>query len=292
MATVIYSLTTGTEHAYRKDTMTDNDSSFPQQGHYINLNGLNIYYEDYGSGVPLILLHGGTSTSQTWQPFLPLFTPQFRVITPDSRAHGRTDNPSGVLSYHQMADDVAGLIQALNLEKPLVFGYSDGGQVALELGMHYPGLCTALVVGAAWYKFSDTYLDTMYLAGFESPGGVNFEHIQRDSPDWVDEMKHDHVSSPDPDYWKTLLKQISALWWTPLDYTIDDFLKISEPTLVLLGDRDGIVELQQAVEMYQLIPNAELFVIPHADHFTAKTELSMRIVEDFLLRHSSPAGQG
>jgi pimeloyl-ACP methyl ester carboxylesterase len=268
--------------------MTQNDSSLPQAGHFIQVNGLELYYEEYGSGTPLILLHGGTSTSQTWQPILPFFVPHFRVIAPDSRAHGRTNNPSGLLSYRQMADDVAGLIEALNLTKPLVCGYSDGGQVALELGMQHPGLCRALVIGAAWYKFSNSYLDTMYSAGFESPGGVNFERIQRDSPDWVEEMKHDHISSPDLDYWKKLLKQISTLWWTPLDYTIDDFLKISEPSLIMLGDRDGIVELQQAVDMYQMIPQAELFVIPHADHFTAKTETTMRIVDDFLLRHSPP----
>ena len=271
--------------------MTENETISPQQGRYIDINGMKMYYEDYGTGVPLILLHGGTSTSQTWQPFLPIFIPHFRVITSDSRAHGRTDNPTGLLSYRQMADDVAALIQALNLPKPLVCGYSDGGQVALELGMHYPGLCTALVIGAAWYKFSETYLDTLYMAGFESPGGVSFERIQRDSPDWVDEMKHDHISTSDPDYWKTLLTQISSMWWTPLDYTVDDFQKIEEPCLVMLGDRDGIVELQQAVDMYQLIPNAELFVIPNADHFTAKTEINMRIVLDFLIRQSLPPEQ-
>jgi pimeloyl-ACP methyl ester carboxylesterase len=268
--------------------MIENDSISPHHGHYIDVNGFKMYYEDDGSGVPLILLHGGTSTSQTWQPFLSILLPHFRVIAPDSRAHGRSDNPAGILSYRQMADDVAGLIRALNLSKPLVCGYSDGGQVALELGMHYPGLTSALVIGAAWYKFSPAYLDTLYMAGFYSPGGVNFERIQRDSPDWVDEMKHDHISSADPDYWQTLLKQISSLWWTELDYTEQDFHKISEPCLVMLADRDGIVELQQAVDMYQLIPEAELFIIPNADHFTAKTETTMRIVVDFLLRHSPP----
>ncbi len=271
--------------------MTDVDSSLPQAGNFIQVNGLELYYEDYGSGTPLILLHGGTSTSQTWQEFLPGFIPHFRVITPDSRAHGRTNNPAGLLSYRQMADDVAGLVQALHLTKPLVCGYSDGGQVALELGMHYPGLTSALVIGAAWYKFSPTYLDTLYMAGFYSPGGVNFERVQRDSPDWVDEMKHDHISSADPDYWITLLKQISTMWWTELDYTEQDFQKISEPCLLMLADRDGIVELQQVVDMYQMIPQAELFIIPGADHFTAKTELTMRIVVDFLLRHN-PSTEG
>lgn len=267
--------------------MMDTDNQNSQIGHYVRVNGMDMFYEDYGVGRPLILLHGGRSTSQTWQPFLPILTPHFRVITPDSRAHGRSNNPTGVLSYRLMANDIAAFIQALNLVKPFVFGYSDGGQIALELGMHYPTIPEALVIGAAWYKFSPIYLNTMKSAGFESPGEVNFGRIQTESPEWVEEMKRDHVSSVDPDYWQTLLKQISVMWWTALDYTRKDFQKIVAPSLVLLGDRDGIIELQQAVDMYQFIPNAELFIIPKADHFTAPCELSMRIVLDFLLRHSA-----
>jgi pimeloyl-ACP methyl ester carboxylesterase len=127
-----------------------------------------------------------------WQPFLSTFVPHFRVITPDSRAHGRTNNPAGELSYHLMADDVVAFIQALNLTKPLVFGYSDGGQITLEIGMRYPTLTTALVVGAAWYRFSQTYLDGLKAAGFESSGMVNIEQIQREDPEWVNHLIKDH----------------------------------------------------------------------------------------------------
>jgi pimeloyl-ACP methyl ester carboxylesterase len=77
------------------------------------------------------------------------------------------------------------------------------------------------------------------------------------------------------------------MWWTPLDYTAEDFEKITKPTLILLGDRDGIIELEQAVEMYQLIPSAELAILPNATHFSAGSELTMNIVLDFLLRHST-----
>ena len=264
------------------------DNNMKNQGRYVQVNGLNMYYEEFGDGRPLILLHGGTDTSNMWQSFLPTFVPHFRVITPDSRAHGRTNNPAGELSYHLMAEDVAAFIQALNLTKPLIIGYSDGGQIALEIGMRYPSLSGALVVGAAWYKFSQMYLDTLIAAGFESPGMVNIERIQRKSPEWVDELKKEHIHSDHPDYWQTLLKQISNMWWTPLDYTVEDFKKITEPTLILLGDRDGIVELEQAVDMYYFIPNSELAIIPNATHFTAVNDLSMRIVLDFLLRQGSP----
>jgi pimeloyl-ACP methyl ester carboxylesterase len=267
--------------------MAQEDISRINQGRTVQVNGLNMYYEEYGNGRPLILLHGGTVSSNMWRPFLPTFVPHFRVITPDSRGHGRTNNPTGKLSYRLMADDVAAFIQACNLSKPLVFGYSDGGQIALEIGMRYPALTGALVVGAAWYKFSQIYIDTLKAAGFEIPGMVDIERILRESPEWVDEMKKDHIRTDDPDYWQTLLRQISAMWWTPLDYTIDDFKKIVEPALILLGDRDGSIELEQAVAMYHFIPDAELVILPNATHFTACNEISMNIVLDFLLRRSS-----
>ena len=254
-------------------------------GRYVNANLLRIYYEEFGTGWPLILLHGGTSSSTTWQPSLPLFSPYFRVITPDSRAHGRTNNPSGKLSYSMIADDMAAFIHELHLELPLIYGYSDGGQIALELGMRYPGLCQALVIGAAWYKFSPTYINSLKTAGFDGRGKVDFEHIQHDSPDWVVEMRRDHPHPDEPDYWMNLLTQISEMWWTPLDYTEQDFQKITVPSLVFVGDRDGIIEMQQAVDMYRMIPDAEFLVIPNATHFTAQNDLTHSIVLDFLLRH-------
>lgn len=262
-----------------------------QQGKYVQVNGLNMCYEEYGSGKPLILLHGGTLTSNMWQPHLSSFVPHFRVITPDSRAHGRTDNPTGELSYHLMADDVVAFIQALNLTKPLVFGYSDGGQIALEIGIRYPNLTGALVVGAALYRFSETNRDWLKAWGFERSGVVNIEQIQAEAPDLVNLWKTEHVRPGDPDYWHTLLKQLSIMWWTPLDCTVEDFQKITEPMLILMGDRDGLIELEQAVEMYQLIPNAELVILPNATHFSAVSELSMNIVLDFFLRHSTLTDQ-
>jgi pimeloyl-ACP methyl ester carboxylesterase len=186
-----------------------------------------------------------------------------------------------------MADDVVAFIQALNLIKPFIFGYSDGGQIVLEIGMRYPTLTGPLVIGAAWYKFSPMYLNSLKTAGFESPGIVNIERFQRESPDWVDELKKDHSRVDDPDYWQKLLIQISTMWWTLLDYTEEDFQKITAPTLILLGDRDGIVELQQAVAMYQFIRNGELLILPNTNHFSAVNELTMSIVLDFLLRHNT-----
>jgi pimeloyl-ACP methyl ester carboxylesterase len=268
--------------------MAQSDAIPAQHGQFVEVNGLNIYYQEYGSGRPLILLHGGTVSSNMWQPFLPTFVPHFRVITPDSRGHGKTNNPNNKrLSYHLMADDVAAFIQALNLTKPLVFGYSDGGQIALEIGMRYPGLTGAIVLGATTYKLSETSINTFKALGFEKLGVVNIEQIQRDNPELITLLRTEHVRADDPDYWKILLKQYSVLWWAPLDYTADGFHKITEPTLILQNDRDEFVELEQAIGMYRFIPNAELAILPNSKHSSPNAKLLTDTALDFLLRHNT-----
>ena len=256
-------------------------------GKYIQSNGINIHYEEFGSGIPLILIHGGTSTLDEWKPLLPTFEPHFHVYILDSRAHGKTDNPSGKLNYRMMADDVAAFIKALEIPRPLVCGYSDGGQVALELAMRYPGLTRALVIGAAWYKFSEAYVNALKGWGFERPGEYDFDWVQANFPHFVEEWKAKHHPG-EPEYWKTLLLQISELWLTPLNYTEDEFKQVNDPTLILIGDRDGMIPLSDATEMYQMIPDAELAVIPNADHLGVVTdpETFIHIVLKFLLRQS------
>ena len=256
-------------------------------GKFVQANGINIHYEEFGSGVPLIALHGGTGTIEEWGALAPSFESRFHIYALDSRAHGKTENPSGKLSYRTMANDVAAFIKALNIPHPLVCGYSDGGQIALELAMRYPGLTRALVVGAAWYKFSEAYVNALKGWKIERPGEFDFDWIQENFPHFVEEWKtHHHPEIPD--YWKSLLLQISELWLTPLNYTESDFKQIADPVLILIGDRDGMIPLSDAIEMYQMIPGAELAVLPNADHMGVLTnpETFIHIVLEFLTRQS------
>ncbi len=235
-------------------------------GYYFTANGLDIFYKEGGEGQPLILLHGATDTHKMWDPHLPEFSKYFRVITPDSRGHGRTLNPTRQISYQLMADDLAGLIRELKLEKPYIFGYSDGGQAVLDFGMRYPDLAGALVIGGTWYRFSEEYQAAITRAGFVSLGKVDFEVFEKNAPpDWEERMRSAHPD-PDPDYPRILLESLAQLWWTPLDYTEDDFKKITAPTLIIMGEKDEMIALAEAEEMAALIPGAELAVIPGAKH--------------------------
>lgn len=263
-------------------------------GKFVQANGINIHYEEFGEGAPLILLHGGSGTLDEWQPMIPSFVPHFRVYALDSRAHGKTDNPAGKLSYRTMADDVAAFIQALDIPRPLVCGYSDGGQIALELALRHPGLARALVVGAAWYRFSEAYVNALKTWGFERPGEYDFDWVEENFPYFVEDWKTHHRQNDDPDYWKSLLLQISELWLTPLDYTVSDFKQINDPVLILIGDRDGMVPLDDAIEMYRMIPHAELAVIPNADHMGVlmKPETFIHILLEFLKRQGGVVQEG
>jgi pimeloyl-ACP methyl ester carboxylesterase len=257
-------------------------------GSYIEANGLRVYHEAYGEGEPLLLIHGGTATSRSWASHLPAFTEHFRVFAPDSRGHGRTDNPAGELGYRAMADDAAALIKALGLQRPLVLGYSDGGQIALELGMRFPGLARALVLGGTQFRFSEAYLeDARALLGIaDGEDEMDPEKLERKHPDWVASLREAHGHVYGPEYWKTYVRQIATLWLTPLRYTSEDLAAVTDPVLLLVGDRDGVAT-EESAELFRLLPDAELAVAPGSDHgfIEAKAGLFDALALDFLVRH-------
>ena len=127
-----------------------------QHGHIAEANGISIYYESHGHGDPLLLLHAGSLTGDMWQPYLAGFAERYRVITPDMPGHGRSGNPTGAMSYRQLADDTVAFIQALDLREPLIAGFSDGGQVALEIGMRHPTLPKSIAMGGVYFRVTAT----------------------------------------------------------------------------------------------------------------------------------------
>jgi pimeloyl-ACP methyl ester carboxylesterase len=256
-------------------------------GTHVEANGIRVYYEVYGGGEPLLLLHGGTATSRSWSSHLPAFIEHFRVFAPDSRGHGRTDNPTGELDYRVMADDVAALIKALGLQRPLVLGYSDGGQISLELGMRYPGLARALVLGGTQFRFSEAYLEAARaLLGITEAEEPDPERLEREQPDFVAYLREAHAHVYGPEYWKTYVKQIAALWLTPLRYTSEDLAAVTDPVLILVGDRDGACT-EEAPDLLRLLSNAELAVAPGSDHGFIETKAGLfdALALDFLVRH-------
>ncbi len=125
---------------------------------YASINGLQLYYEMYGQGHPLILLHGGLGSIEMFGEVLPLLAQTRQVIAVDLQAHGRTADADRPLSYELMADDIAQLIEQLGLEKADLMGYSLGGSVALRTAIQHPHRVNKLVLVSTpfnrqgWYE--------------------------------------------------------------------------------------------------------------------------------------------
>jgi pimeloyl-ACP methyl ester carboxylesterase len=260
----------------------------PSTGRFAQANGLRMYYEESGAGEPLILLHGGTDTGRYWDPILPYLANRYRIIAPDSRGHGRTDNPSGSLTYPQMAADVVALIPALGLEKPVVGGWSDGGQIALEIGIRYPNVARALVVGGAGYRFSPEYVLQVRLATFaHDDGTVDLAVWETANPEAIPPLREVHQHVYGPEHWQAVLQWCAQLWLTPFGLTASDFAKIAAPTLLVNGDRDQFFPVEEEVELLRMIKPAELAIFPGADHSlpTTRPEAFASVIVAFLDRH-------
>ncbi|HEY6638017.1 MAG TPA: alpha/beta hydrolase [Solirubrobacterales bacterium] len=259
-------------------------------GRSIDVNGAALYYEEHGEGAPLVLIHGGLSSSSQWEPVVPELADGFRVITPDSRGHGRSTNSAAELSYARIADDIAALIAALGLRRPVVGGWSDGGQATLELGARHPGTAGALIVGAAYPDFEAGGLRDAHraLLGADQGGVPDPGHLEAELGEFAEEIKALHPGGSDQ--WRSLVHQTAPMW---LDYEglgPDELEAIEAPVLVLAGDRDDLIPLELSVSLYGTLPNAELAVCPQLSHdgpTPGRAPVFASLIRDFAGRNTT-----
>ena len=254
-----------------------------QTGNFVNANGINIYYESFGSGKSLIFLHGSMGTGKVWKPYVPILLNDFNIILPDLRGHGKTENPDKAIDLHLIADDIVALIEALKLEKPFLCGWSGGGDVSLDVAIRYPDCVSGLIVGGVTHRISESYFASLKAMGLEGPGKVNFEQAEQNIPQLINLWKTEHVQSPL--HWKELVTQLSFEMINPTLPAEDNLKQITLPTLIVWGDRDQFLPIEDAIELYRLIPNAQLAVIPNANHFVTRTHVLLfaELVKEFVL---------
>jgi pimeloyl-ACP methyl ester carboxylesterase len=258
-------------------------------GRSVEVNGATLYYEEHGDGAPLILIHGGLSSGSQWHPVVPELAAGFRVITPDSRGHGRSTNPPAELSYALIADDTAALIAALGLRRPVVGGWSDGGQVTLELGARHPGAAGALIVGAAYPDFDAGGLREAHraLLGADDTGVPDAAQLDAQLGEFAEDVKALHPGGAER--WRELVRQTAPMW---LDYEglrPDELQAIQTPILVLGGDRDEFIPLDLSIALYRALPNAELAICPALSHEGPTPERAPVLaspIRDFARRHT------
>src|SRR5918997_5141481 len=242
-------------------------ASTQAQTGYAPVGDLSMYYEIHGSGRPTLLLHGAYMTVDAMGALLTGLAESRRVIAPEQQGHGRTADADRPITYEQMADDTAALMRHLELEDADVVGYSMGGGVALQLAIRHPALVRKLVVASASFRSDGMHAVALDMFPSITPemfaGSPMEEAYQR--------------LAPDPDAFPTLVAKLTALDSAHYAWPEEDIRGIAAPTLIVVGDSDGI-RLEQAVELFKLrgggvmgdlegLPESQLAVLPGTAHF-------------------------
>jgi pimeloyl-ACP methyl ester carboxylesterase len=255
----------------------------------IEINGISMSYYDKGAGRPLILLHGGAGAAIYWKFYLEKLQDYYRVVAPDLRGHGRTDNPEGNISYKLMSDDIAAFVDKLEIESPILCGWSDGGQIALEVGLRYPEKVKAIIAGGVVSEISQEFLDSLKNIGVKSSGIIDYQKMEEAIPELLRTWKELHSPIYGSDYWKKLIKQLSSMWLDPDGYLGSMVRKIAVPALIVAGDRDQFIQIEGTIKLYKLIENVELSVVANSDHHLMRKnkEMFYKIIHDFIDRQWS-----
>ena len=217
-------------------------------GKYYKVRGINIYTEQYGSGKPLLLIHGNGGSIQSMASIIPYFSARYKVIAADSRAHGKSIDKGDSLSFEMMADDDAALLDQMHIDSAYVIGWSDGGIVALVLAMRHPSKIEKLAsTGANLWPDSTALIPSLW----------------KDEKKYYDSLHTEAWATPkEKNNWK-----IFMLDWLQPNIPLSALHTIHCPSLIISGDHDLIV-LDHTIKIYENIPNAYLWILPDSGHGT------------------------
>jgi pimeloyl-ACP methyl ester carboxylesterase len=210
----------------------------------LQVNGIELGYEIYGAGAPLILLHGGFGSVEMFGPNIELLAAGRQVIGVDLQSHGRSPAVDRPMRFDTMADDVAELIGVLGLDRPAIMGFSLGGGVALRTGIQHPDVVDRLILVSTPFKRTGWYPEM--LAGMDAmgPGTADF---MRQTPLYE---AYEHLA-PRVEDWPILVEQVVALLQIDYDWSAE-VRGLSMPVMTVVGDADGLPP-SHAVEFFGLL---------------------------------------
>lgn len=261
--------------------MATNSIQAQSAGNYADVNGIKMYYEIHGNGSPLVLIHGGGSTIKTnFNRILPVLAQTHQVIAVELQAHGHTGDRDAPETFAQDADDVAELLNKLNITKADVLGFSNGGQTCFELGIRHADKVRKLIIASAFYKRDGAFAG--FWKGFDNPKFSDMPQIYKD----------EFLKIKDQAALMNMFNKDVQRMREFKDWKDDDLRSIQAPSLIVSGDRD-IATLEHTVAMYRLFPHGRLAILPgtHGSYMgeafmpnaDSKTpELFVALVNEFL----------
>ncbi len=208
---------------------------------YAQANGLKMYYEVYGTGKPAVVLHGAYMSTESMRPVIDGLAKTRQVIAVDLQGHGRTGDIDRPITYEQMADDVAALMQAIGIPQADVFGYSMGAGVAYQLAIRHPECVRRLAAASGTYR-----ADGIYPVAREGVKQIK-PQMFAGSP-WEKEYMR---LAPNKANWPVLIEKLKALDMAAQEWPAKDMTGIKAPVMIISGDSD-IIRPEHSVEIFRL----------------------------------------
>lgn len=218
-----------------------------KSGHYTNIRGIKMYYEIYGTGKPLLIIHGNGGSIKDFSKQIPYFSKEYKVILADSRAQGKSIDTGDSLNYEMMAEDLNALLDQLHLDSCYVIGWSDGGINGLLLAMHHPEKVKKLAVtGANLWPDTTAMEPSLY--------------------HWLYNLVDSLKPLPKTPELKNQYKLLEMMTREP-NITLEQLHTIKCPTLVIGGDHDALLP-RHTLLIAENIPQSYLWILPNSGHST------------------------
>lgn len=239
-------------------------------GKYADIRGFKMYYETYGKGEPLLIIHGNGGSINNFVYQIPYFAKNYQIIIADSRAQGKSVDHTDSLSYEMMTDDLNALLDKLSLKQCYVIGWSDGGIEGLMLAIRHPEKVKKLAVTGANLWPDTSAVDPFvynYALKLNKMGQDTIKKIKNVTPEMKNQLKLLHLLTYEP------------------HIKLEDVKKIACPTLVIGGDHD-VIRTKHTMLISETIPNSYLWILPNSGHSTPiyYKDLFNQVVSDFFAK--------
>ena len=232
----------------------------PETSGFAPVNGIRLWYAEFGHGAPVIMLHGGLANSDYWGLQVPALAAHYHVIVMDSRGHGRSSRTDAPIGYDLMSSDVLALMDYLHIRRAALIGWSDGAIVGLDIAIHHPDRLTRLFAFAA----------------NSDPSGVRDVSKSPVFNSFEERAAKEYARlSPTPTQFKAFVANIEHMWASEPHFSDDQLSHITVPTWIVDGDHDEAIKRENIDHMAAMIPGSGELILPAVSHFAFIQDAAM-----------------